>query len=206
MATPHVAGVCALIWAKYPTLQPHQVIIRLLGSVDRKPDFINCIKSGGRLNAARALSTDPLIANTTDWRYTADTAKPYSVSATVIDDAGVMSVRLIYKLNGTAADSMEMAAGSNDAYSGNIPGQPLNTTIEYAVSATDNDGNRTVSSTYAFKITSESDPRDKVGCCGQCVVTIEGLDESIQMAVQIPINVAFFLLPIMLLRRRNRRF
>jgi hypothetical protein len=81
----------------------------------------------------------------------------------------------------------------------------LNTTIEYAVLATDTDGNRTVSPTYAFKITAESDPRDKTGCCGQCAVAIEGLDESIRLAVQIPINVAFFLLPIVLLRRNKTK-
>ena len=204
MAAPHVSGVCALIWAKYPNLKPHQVIIRLLGAVDRKPEFINCISSGGRLNAAQALATKPLIANTTDWRNTANTAGPYPVSTAVIAVDSLTSIRLIYNLNGTLADSMEMAAGPNDTYSAGIPGQPLNTTIEYAVSATDNAGNRTASPTYVFKTTSESDPRDKVGCCGQCAVTITGLDGAARLAAQIPINVAFFLLPIMLLRRKNR--
>ncbi|MGH7594847.1 MAG: hypothetical protein ACREOI_00775 [bacterium] len=136
---------------------------------------------------------------------TADTAKPYPVSTAVIDDASLTSVRLIYKLNGTVADSLQMAADADDAYIADIPGQPVNTTIEYAVTATDGDGNRAISPTFAFKITSEADPRDKAGCCGQCAVAIDGLDRSIRLAVQIPINVAFFLLPIVLLRRSKAK-
>jgi subtilisin family serine protease len=204
MATPHVAGVCALVWAKYPDLSPHQVLIRVLGSAEQKLDFIYRMTTGGRLNAARALSTNPVIAFTTDWSYTADEAGPYPVSTAVLDDDSVTSVRLTYTLNGSVTDSLEMTAASQDSFTASIPGQPLHTVIEYAVAATDNDGNRTTGPTYKFKITAESDPRDKpVGCCGKRAVTVQGLDESAQLALEIPLNIVFFLLPIMLLRRRK---
>jgi subtilisin family serine protease len=205
MATPHVAGACALVWAKYPDLEAREVLIRVLGSADRKPEFIYRMTSGGRLNAARALATAPLIAHTTDLSYTADTTGPYPVSTAVVDDHNVTRVRLFYSLNGTLADSLEMEAGSKDTYSASIPGQPLNTVIEYAVAATDNDGNRTVSQTFKFKITSEPDPRDRPpGCGGKRPITVQGLDSSAQLAVEIPINVVFLLLPIMLLRRKKK--
>jgi hypothetical protein len=49
-AVPHVSGVCALIWANYPVLKPHQVLTRLLGSVDRQLCFIiEFRKNNGKL-------------------------------------------------------------------------------------------------------------------------------------------------------------
>lgn len=205
MATPHVSGVFALVWAKYPQLTVQQAIIRVLGSVDRKSAFIDRMASGGRLNAANALSTNPLIALTTDWRNTTNTAGPYPVQTGVVDDGSVAQVRLIYMLNGGAADTLNMPpTGTADMYSASIPGQPLNTEINYMVLAADNQGNRTLGPTYSFKISSEPDPGDGGGCCGQQAVALNGASATTKFALGTPLNLAFFLIPLWLLRRRKR--
>jgi subtilisin family serine protease len=201
MATPHVSGVAALIWAQYPGLTMHQVMVRLLGAVDRKSAFVGKMTAGGRLNAANTFSTNPLIAQTTDWDNTPNTAGPYTVTTSAVDEGGIASVNLNYSINGGPTSSVVMTATGNDSYTADIPGQPLETTITYLVVAADNGGNRTSSPTFSFKITTETGDN---GCCGQRAMSFDGLDEPVRWAVEIPANIAFFLIPIILLRRRKR--
>lgn len=54
MATPLVAGACALVWSQNSLLSAAAVKEAILGSVDVPPDPLICV-SGGRLNVARAL-------------------------------------------------------------------------------------------------------------------------------------------------------
>ncbi|MBI1929565.1 S8 family serine peptidase [Candidatus Poribacteria bacterium] len=56
MATPHVAGVAALIMAENPTLTGLQVKQKILTSVDPVADLVGKTVTGGRLNAANALA------------------------------------------------------------------------------------------------------------------------------------------------------
>lgn len=205
MATPHVAGAAALVMARYPSIASHQVIVRLLGGVDRKSAFIGKMVSGGRLNVFNAMSTNPLIALTTDWSNTTNTSGPYVVSTSVVDDQSVASVRLIYTLNGAGGDTLNMTPGTRDSYSANIPGQALNTTINYMVLATDNAGNRTLGPTYSFKISNEPDPGDGGGCCGQSAMAMGNLHGPAKYAVELPLNLAFFLLPLVLVRRWRKK-
>ena len=58
MATPHVAGVAALIATAYPEATPEQIKTRLLANVDPLPGLVGKVITGGRLNAARALEND----------------------------------------------------------------------------------------------------------------------------------------------------
>ncbi len=206
MATPHVAGAAALLMARYPGIASHQVIVRLLGGVDRKSAFTGRMVSGGRLNVYNSMSTNPVIGLTTDWSNTTNTAGPYAVTTSVVDDQSVASVRLIYSLNGTTSDTLNMASGALDSYSANIPGQPLNTTINYMVLAADNNGNRTLGPTYSFQISSTPDPSPPGGgCCGQAAMAMGGLQGPAKYAVEIPLNLAFFLLPVVLVRRWRKR-
>lgn len=205
MATPHVAGAAALVMSRFPSIAAHQVIVRLLGGVDRKSQFLGKMVSGGRLNVRNAMSTNPLIAQTTDWSNTTNTAGPYAVSTKAVDDQSIASVRLIYQLNGASSDTLNMAAGALDSYSANIPGQPLNTTINYMVLAADNAGNRTLGPTYSFKISNEPDPGDGDGCCGSAAMAFEGMQGPAKYAVELPINIAFFLIPVALLRRWRKK-
>lgn len=204
MATPHVAGAAALIWAQYPSLSMHQVIVRLLGSTDRKNAFVGRMVTGGRLNIANAFSSSPLIALTTDFGNTPNTAGPYTINTSAVDDGAITGVKLVYTLNGAPGDSLNMTSTGNDSYTAGIPGQSLNTRIDYLVVATDNGGNRTVSPTYTFTITTQSDEPGGGGCCGQSAMSFDGLDPSIRYAVEVPVNIAIFLIPIMLLRRRKK--
>jgi subtilisin family serine protease len=59
MAAPHVAGALALMKARFTMLNSSQLIARLLATVDLLPTLNGKCKSGGRLNLARALGSDP---------------------------------------------------------------------------------------------------------------------------------------------------
>lgn len=56
MATPHVTGAAALLWAKRPGASVSRVRRGLLRGVDRKRALRDKLASGGRLNARNALS------------------------------------------------------------------------------------------------------------------------------------------------------
>ncbi|HET8975980.1 MAG TPA: S8 family serine peptidase [Solirubrobacterales bacterium] len=55
MATPHVAGVAALLLDRFPSYTPAQLRSALLDNVDRLPSLHCKVASGGRLNAFDAL-------------------------------------------------------------------------------------------------------------------------------------------------------
>lgn len=55
-AAPYVSGALALMLAKYPTENYHQVIQRLLKATDRLPALAGKCVTGGRLNLAKALN------------------------------------------------------------------------------------------------------------------------------------------------------
>jgi subtilisin family serine protease len=55
MATPHVSGVAALVWAEYPDLTAAEVKEILLETTDPIPALEGLTVSGGRLNAYNAL-------------------------------------------------------------------------------------------------------------------------------------------------------
>ncbi len=171
MATPHVSGAAALILAQYPNLNYRQVLIRILGTVDRKSNLAGRMVTGGRLNVARALTTDPVVALVTPWKNTPDTSGPYKVSAEAIDDGGIAQMNLHYSLNGGAENVVPMQQIGPDKYEAAIPGQPLETTIAYFVEATDNAGNKTRSRTFSFRITTE--PANGGNCCGALGFSME---------------------------------
>lgn len=58
MACPHVTGTAGLIASAFPSLSPTQIKDRLIHSTDPVPSVAELSISGGRLNAARALSED----------------------------------------------------------------------------------------------------------------------------------------------------
>ncbi len=56
MAAPHVAGACALVWARFPWLNYREVIDRVLRMTDPLPSLAGRVRTGGRLNLYRALA------------------------------------------------------------------------------------------------------------------------------------------------------
>jgi len=57
MSTPMVTGSLALLKAQFPSDTYRQLINRVLGSVDQKPNFLHKAQSGGRLDLAAALTS-----------------------------------------------------------------------------------------------------------------------------------------------------
>ncbi len=60
MATPHVAGAAALLSAYNPNLSPASLKATLMNTVDVLPQWNGIVKSGGRLNVARALTNQTI--------------------------------------------------------------------------------------------------------------------------------------------------
>lgn len=58
MATPHVAGIAALVLAKEPNISVAKLKERLIGAVDPLPALKDKTISGGRINAAKAVKAE----------------------------------------------------------------------------------------------------------------------------------------------------
>jgi subtilisin family serine protease len=59
MAAPHVSGVAALVLSLYPDMTPFEVKQQILATVDPVPALAGITVTGGRLNAAAAVGTEP---------------------------------------------------------------------------------------------------------------------------------------------------
>lgn len=202
MATPHVGGAAALIWAHFPSLTMQQVKTRILGSVDRSSNFANRVATGGRLNVRKALSTNPIIANTTRLKNTLDETGPYVVESDVIDDGSIQSVTLTYQVVGSQAVTVNMTSTGTDHYRGDIPGQSLGSSITYFVKATDNDGNMTQDSNFTFSI---AEPTNGGGCCGKPAIDFDIENAKLKSTVNAVANISFFMIPLAAFKLRNRR-
>lgn len=206
MATPHVSGAAALIWSQFPSLNMHEVIIRLLGSVDKRAAYADKTITGGRLNVHAALSTSPIIARTTRLQNTLDEAGPYVVEADVIDDSAVQTVSLTYQVTGQTAISVNMADQGEHHYKGEIPGQPLASTVVYFVSAEDDDGNSTRDSNHTFSI---AEPSGDGSCCGKPAIDFDIDNKVARTSVNAVANASIFIFPILVWgirgRQRNRK-
>lgn len=78
----------------------------------------------------------PYFTNTTVWHDTTY-GGPFPVQSTVTDRSGVDSVRLYYRINSGSWQSLNMALQGGSVYQAAIPGQPLNTLIDYYLWAKD---------------------------------------------------------------------
>jgi subtilisin family serine protease len=58
MATPHVSGLAALIWAQNPEMTNIEVKERIINTVDVLPQLAGSVTTSGRINVRRALSGD----------------------------------------------------------------------------------------------------------------------------------------------------
>ncbi|MBI2808098.1 MAG: tandem-95 repeat protein [Planctomycetes bacterium] len=82
MASPHVAGVVALVRGQHPEWSYQQVISQVLGTVDPVANLSQVTATGGRLNAAAALGGQIAVKGP---RVTA--ATPYKVTPGPVDTA-----------------------------------------------------------------------------------------------------------------------
>ncbi|RMH85099.1 MAG: hypothetical protein D6681_16405, partial [Calditrichaeota bacterium] len=92
----------------------------------------------------RSVSHDPTIPSPDD---------PVTVTAIIRDDGQVVNARLHYSINGAPYDSTDMNLVSGDStFQAVIAAQPESTIVTYFVSATDNDGLRSVSTTTSYTV------------------------------------------------------
>jgi len=59
MATPHVTGLAAAVWAANPSMTAVEVKERILNTVDQLPQLKGTSLTGGRINVRRALLNEP---------------------------------------------------------------------------------------------------------------------------------------------------
>jgi len=89
MAAPHVTGVAGLIASAFPQLGPEEIKERLIFSTDPLSSVAEMSISGGRLNAARALSQDSVApAAPNDFWVTGSNARSARFSWTGTGDDG----------------------------------------------------------------------------------------------------------------------
>jgi subtilisin family serine protease len=80
MATPHVAGLAALVKAAHPEATAGQVKARILGGADRSAYWASRVSSGGRINALNSLEVDSV--------------PPSEITDLSVVDSGTMAVTL----------------------------------------------------------------------------------------------------------------
>ncbi|MGC4087631.1 MAG: S8 family peptidase [Polyangiaceae bacterium] len=130
-AAPHVAGVAALLWSKYPTLTLAQVVSRILDTGIKMSTLRGVVKSGAMVDAAAALldvAPITLSASTTpgkvvlswnaqsgatrydverDGSVASNTSTTYTHSSLSVDSAHIYRVRAITS-SGTGAWSRKL--------------------------------------------------------------------------------------------------
>jgi subtilisin family serine protease len=113
MATPHVAGLAALIKATIPTASASQIRARILGGVDRSAYWSSRVSSGGRINALNSIEIDSVA--------------PSAVNDLALVAAGSTSVTLNWTASGD-----DDRAGQASAYELRFSAQPIDTDAAWA--------------------------------------------------------------------------
>ncbi len=139
MASPHVAGACALLWEAYPEATWEQVRDFVMTSVKTDAYLLGRMVSGGRLDMAAAIqATDPVI-NHVPLENTTNTMHAYVVEAAIgPTNLLVMdSVNLHWNTSGSSGSYMTlpMLPVSNGLFRASIPAQPLGGHIYYYITA-----------------------------------------------------------------------
>ena len=148
-ATPHAAGVAALIKSVNNTLTANEIKDIIRNSCDDFDGGGWDSETGyGRLNAHQALLdtpgsnpceddyTGPAIVHT-PLPDTEETAVPYPVEAEVTDECGVDHVDLNWRVDGGGWNTEAMVNSAGDTWESSIPAQPTGSFIEYELLAVD---------------------------------------------------------------------
>ena len=153
MASPHVAGVAALIWELMPDLSWQEVQSAIFIGTDSISSMQGITVTGGRLNAFGALSQlDPFIMHT-PLANTTNTAFSYPIDA-VMRPVPLLNTNQLYVLWNTNGSTNVFQTNlftlvTNDLYRANIPAHPVDTTIHYMIHAQTTNGMTSVYPTNA---------------------------------------------------------
>jgi len=150
-------------------------IISSSGGIGGMPYYSNPAGDGGdgriRLNYSTFANTgevspDPFSGQFyniihTQLLNTNDLSGPYEISALIVDNEGdpITEAKLFYRINGGAFNEVDMTESkSGQGFSANIPGQSINTSIDYYLTATDGTDNYSLplaapAELFAFEIT-----------------------------------------------------
>ena len=117
MASPHVAGVAALVKARFPDATAAEIKAHILNSVDPLPAVTGKTTSGGRLNAKGALE--------------ADTVAPNAPSNLTVGAATVTAFDLVFDAAGD-----DGAAGLAKRYDIRVAATPIDSEAAWLAAAT----------------------------------------------------------------------
>ena len=101
MASPHVAGVVALLLAREPQLTPAQVKQRLIATAEPTDALASKIAASGRVNAYNVLTNTVVPASRPHIKQNGVT---FSKTAVTVDGFGFVSGSAVVEVNGTALD------------------------------------------------------------------------------------------------------
>jgi len=110
MATPCVAGAVALLKARFPSFDYHQIIFRLLSTVDPLPSLAGRCITGGRLNLARALGTGDFSIQPTTFAWVATNGM---TSLTLANDGVSAAQTLPFTFNYYGKNYSQIYVGAN---------------------------------------------------------------------------------------------
>ncbi len=146
MATPHVAGVAALIKSKSPSLDDAQIKAQILQPVDKNTNLQSKMVSGGRLNAAQGFDTtsptakapvESLVDNSTLGTTNVPVKLTWSATDNT-DGSGIASYQLQQSTNGGAYSDVSLPSSTATSHTPNLaPGS----TYQFRVAAKDGAGN-----------------------------------------------------------------
>ena len=154
MATPHTAGLAALIWAHYPDATVAQVKSRIMNTVDPVAALDGRTVTGGRINAFNALENDSIPpGEARDIAVTDTGLTTVTLEWSAAGDDGDVGEARRYEIRyadteiteGTWADAIKVSVSVDTNAEGRLVGEltgfAFNATGFIAMKATDNVGN-----------------------------------------------------------------
>ncbi|RMH79169.1 MAG: hypothetical protein D6681_19415, partial [Calditrichaeota bacterium] len=123
-----------------------------------------------------SFGTGPSITNVSHTPASPIATDTVTVTARVTDDGQVVAVRLHVSVNGAPPDSADMLPVGGDQYQGLILPQPEGATVQYFITAEDDQGNITTSATFSYVVATITPIADIQANPGAfTTVTIQGI-------------------------------
>jgi hypothetical protein len=98
----------------------------------------------------------PTIANMSQWGNALEESGPYGITVTITDANKIVSPKLVYTIDGGSPVEVLMDSNGGDLWSGEIPIQQPGTSITYHITARDELGNASTSTSNTFEIVSSA--------------------------------------------------